>query len=102
HKRAVAAACAERTPTAQRADAVNAFAFRDGRLVGHNTDVEGFDRAARRLLGDVESLSVGVLGAGGAAAAVLAAIEGWPGSQAVIVNRDADRARALVARFRSI
>lgn len=102
HKYAVARACGRLTAEAERVDAVNTFAVRDGVLVGHNTDVAGFDHAARELL--VQSptgLTVGVFGAGGAAAAVLAAVESWQ-CTAVVASRDATRASALCERFRSI
>jgi len=95
--------CDRLTPIARRVGAVNTFWFERGELVGDNTDVGGFDVAARRLLGSMErGLTVGVLGAGGAAAAALAAIESWPDSRALVHNRTAERAEALSARFRSI
>jgi shikimate dehydrogenase len=65
--------------------------------------VGGFDHAARQLFGAPPSaITVGVLGAGGAAGAVLAAIEGWAGCRALVHNRGEERGRALVARFSSI
>lgn len=102
HKEAVAAHCEELTPVAQRAQAVNTFWFAKGRLIGDNTDVGGFEAAARELVGPdgLRSLrSVGVIGAGGSAAAVLAAVEGWPGARARVFSRTHDRARRLCARF---
>jgi shikimate dehydrogenase len=102
HKTAVQRACSQLTPEASRVAAVNTFAVRDGTLVGHNTDIAGFDHAARELLGAAPSgLTIGVFGAGGAAAAVLAAIESWEGCSALVVNRDMDRAASLCERFRS-
>jgi shikimate dehydrogenase len=102
HKLAVARACGRLTTEAERIGAVNTFAVRDGTLVGHNTDVAGFDRAARELLGQSPAgLTVGVFGAGGAAAAVLAAVEAWGGCTAVVINRNRARASALCERFRS-
>lgn len=103
HKRALAARCTRRTALAERTAAVNTFWFERGALVGDNTDVGGFARAAESLLGAVpHDLTVGLLGAGGAAAAVLAALEGWRGARALVWNRTADRADALSARFSSV
>jgi shikimate dehydrogenase len=103
NKTAVANACGQLTPQASRVGAVNTFAVRDGTLVGHNTDVAGFDRAARELLGGPPiGLTVGVFGAGGAAAAVLAAIESWESCFALVVNRDLKRAVGLCGRFRTV
>ena len=103
YKERVSAACDRLTPVAQRAGAVNTFWFERGELTGDNTDVGGFDHAARQLFGAPPSaITVGVLGAGGAAGAVLAAIEGWAGCRALVHNRGEERGRALVARFSSI
>jgi shikimate dehydrogenase len=101
HKLAVARACGRLTAEAERVGAVNTFAIRDGILVGHNTDIAGFNQAARDLLGQSPTgVTVGVFGAGGAAAAVLAAVEAWD-CRAIVANRDAKRAAALCERFRS-
>ena len=45
---------------------------------------------------------IGVIGAGGAAAAVLAAVEEMRGCRALMANRSATRRRRLVERFGSI
>jgi shikimate dehydrogenase len=47
-------------------------------------------------------MTVGVLGAGGAASAVLAAVEMWPGCSAHVFNRTPERARLLCERFRTV
>lgn len=104
HKEAVAALCAGRTPLAERVGAVNTFwVDAEGRLQGDNTDVGGFDHAARRLLDrDPAGLTVGVLGAGGAAAAVCEAVRGWSGSRVVLHARTRDRAQKLAERYAAI
>lgn len=100
HKESVYALCARRTPLAERVGAVNTFWTEEGGLVGDNTDVGGFTFAVERLLGRPPAgLRVGMLGAGGAAAAVCAAVERWPDSDVVIHARTRDRAEQLAARF---
>jgi shikimate dehydrogenase len=101
HKTRVFAACDDVSNVARRAGAVNTFWIDDdGRLVGDNTDVGGFDAAVRTLLGATPSeITVGVIGAGGAAAAVLAAIEHWNGCTVHVYNRTPERARLLCERF---
>jgi len=103
HKQDVARACVTLSPLAARVGAVNTFWTVDGKLAGDNTDVGGFTAAAHRLLGEIpRRITIGVIGAGGAAAAVLAAIEGWSKCDAIVLNRSAERARQLCARFQSI
>lgn len=104
HKERMHDQCDALSPIAERVGAVNTFWMEgDGRLFGDNTDVGGFDRAVTSLLGlQPRDLVVGLIGAGGAAAAVLAAVESWPGCSALVFNRTRDRARALCARFSSV
>jgi shikimate dehydrogenase len=103
HKAAVHASCDDMTDIAARVGAVNTFWFESGRLHCDNTDVGGFDAAARALVGDeTAGARVLVLGCGGAAAAVLAAVEQWPDAKGVIVARNADRASSLARRFRDV
>jgi shikimate dehydrogenase len=100
HKEAVFARCGELTPIARRVGAVNTFRAEPAGIVGHNTDVAGFDAAVLDLMKEVpHGAVVGLLGAGGSAAAALAAISAWPGARALVANRTSDRARDLVARF---
>ena len=102
HKEAVVPHCDGLTPVARRAGAVNTFWCEGGRLIGENTDVGGFEAVAGALLAGprrARPISVAVLGAGGAAAAVLAAVERWPGARARVFSRSADRTRSLCARF---
>ena len=98
HKESVAALCDELTPLARWLGAVNTWWSVDGMLHGDNTDVGGFDDAVRALLGDLpHALKVAVLGAGGSARAVVAAISAWPECHCAIWSRTPERAAALVA-----
>jgi shikimate dehydrogenase len=104
HKERMRVACDEVTSLAARVGAVNTFWLdKHERLIGDNTDVGGFMRALNALLGVPQrGLTFGILGAGGAAAAVLAAIEELPGCRAYIYNRTPERARLLSERFRAV
>jgi shikimate dehydrogenase len=100
HKERVARACAVLTPRAARVGAVNTF-WHDaaGRLIGDNTDVRGFDAAARALVDpDARPTGVALVGAGGSAAAVAAAVLAWPGARLAVWSRTHARAVTLVER----
>ncbi|MDQ3045527.1 MAG: hypothetical protein M3R06_10335 [Chloroflexota bacterium] len=71
HKLAVMSHLDEITPLASRAGAVNTIVHRDGRLIGENTDIEGFTAALSGVRLDVSGREALVLGAGGAARAVV-------------------------------
>ena len=103
HKESVAARCVELTPIARRCGAVNVFWHRHGALFGDNTDVAGVDVVANALLqGQRAGARVALLGAGGAAAAVLCAVEGWEGARVRLYNRHMSRAEGLAERFAAI
>lgn len=104
HKERMRDACDVLTDLARHVGAANTFWIDDdGRLVGDNTDVGGFSVAAEAVLGHrPANLAVGVFGAGGAAAAVLAAVESWPNCTARVFNRTPERARILCERFGSV
>ncbi len=98
HKEAVATR-ASLSAVAQRAGAVNTFWVEGHTLHGDNTDVTGFDTVVRALLGAPPTGIIAVLGAGGAAAAVLAAVESWHGVTALVHGRTSERVARLCARF---
>ena len=98
HKQAVAAAVDELTDDARALDAVNCVVPDGTRLVGHNTDGEGF---LRSLAADAGVEPTGrrclVWGGGGAARAVVAALGRAGAAEVVVVNRTAERAAAAAA-----
>jgi len=85
HKRTVAAMCDEVDGAAARAVSVNTLVFRDGRIVGSSTDglavVEAVEAQGARAL---------VLGGGGAAHAVAAALSDAGAGVRVATRRDPD------------
>jgi shikimate dehydrogenase len=96
HKAAAAAACDRLTPTANALCSVNAILNRDGRLEGDSTDGEGFLRSLRDAGVDVTGSRCVVLGAGGAARAIVQAL-GAAGAHVAVAARRADAAAATAA-----
>ena len=92
--------CTRLDAIAERVNAVNTFRVADdGMLEGTNTDVGGFDALAREVGALKTGARVAVIGAGGSAAAVLAALERWSGATVSLFNRTRTRAAALAAHF---
>ena len=88
HKERVAQLCDTLTPLAARLGAVNTWWSVNGRLHGDNTDVGGFDDAVVHLLGNIPvGAKVAVLGAGGSARAVVAAVSAWSNAHVAIWAR---------------
>lgn len=95
HKTRAAARLDVPTAAVERTGACNTFWGVDGRIHGDNTDVEGFARAARALIGPPAGARVLVLGAGGAARAVLLALMDERADAIHLLNRTPGRARAV-------
>jgi shikimate dehydrogenase len=96
HKSVVAGLVDDRSPLAERLGAVNCVLRRQDRLIGDNTDGAGFVASLQRGAGfDPRGRSCLVVGAGGAARAVILALAEAGASEVVVVNRT--RERGLVA-----
>ena len=99
HKEAVAGFLGEITPIARRLGAVNTIVRHGRMLKGDNTDLHGFSAALAELGRPPGPGRAVVLGAGGAARAVVAALLS-AGCAVQVHNRDRARAAALVEAYR--
>jgi shikimate dehydrogenase len=98
HKGTVASALDELTPVARRLGAVNCVVNREGTLLGANTDGEGFLAALARGTGlDPAGRRCLVVGAGGAARAVILALADSGAAEVVVVARRSEAALAAAA-----
>lgn len=109
HKQNVIPLLDELTPTATAIGAVNVIYLRDQKLIGDNTDAQGFLLDLKRCLATVPSagiikpqshgdLSALVLGAGGSARAVVYALinDGW---KVTMAARRVEQAQQLASSF---
>tara|TARA_B110000263_G_scaffold228448_1_gene221491 strand:- start:823 stop:1725 length:903 start_codon:yes stop_codon:yes gene_type:complete len=95
HKAAAAESADELTDAAARLGAVNCLVPDGSRLVGHNTDGGGFlDGLAHDAGITVEGRSVLVVGAGGAARAVVEACGTGGAADIAVLNRTPERAQS--------
>jgi shikimate dehydrogenase len=96
HKEAAFALCAEVDEAARSAGVVNTLVFDGDRVVGSNTDGSGFIANLRDHHVDPRAGPALILGAGGAARAVAAALLAL-GVEVVVCNRSLERAKGLAA-----
>lgn len=97
HKQAIFALCDEVDDKSRTIGAVNTIAVRDGKLHGTNTDAYGFIENIRETIPDIDfgkGLCV-VLGAGGAARAVVYGLLESGASDIVVTNRTAGKAKEI-------
>ncbi|MGO4706568.1 shikimate dehydrogenase [Microvirga sp. 2MCAF38] len=99
HKEAAFAGVERRTANAERSKAVNTLWVEDGVLWGDNTDILGFMAHLDQSLGqgweqDVETVLI--IGAGGAARAIVAGLQDRAFARILIANRTFEKAEELV------
>ena len=95
HKRACFDLVDHHTPAAKALGAVNTVIVEDdGTLTGENTDLPGFVEPLKGI--DLTGEQVTVLGAGGAAAAVIAGLVGLGARRIAVVNRSPEGTRRLL------
>ncbi|MFQ6042712.1 MAG: shikimate dehydrogenase [Candidatus Poribacteria bacterium] len=98
HKQDVIPLIDELSREAELIGAVNTLVFKEGRIEGHNTDARGFIAAMKEAGVDVlRGKSVVVLGAGGAARAIVVSLALQDVKRISIANRTASKARQLAA-----
>jgi shikimate dehydrogenase len=98
-KQAVVPLLDELSDDARDLEAVNTILFRDGRLLGRNTDWSGYGRAFRDVLPDAVHDRALLIGAGGAGVAVGYGLLRQGASRVDVLDVDEDAATACVDRL---
>lgn len=104
HKQEILNLCETVDATASAIGAVNTVTIREGRLHGANTDAFGFiENVHRSSFGaDFTHYPAVVLGAGGAARAVVHALIEAGAQQIIVTNRTADKAKDIAEMNRDV
>ncbi len=98
HKESVVALLDDVSADVEALGAANTIERRGDRLTGHNTDVEGFRTFLEADAGfDARGCTALVLGAGGAARAVVRALDDMGAGEIIIAARRIDRAVAVAS-----
>jgi shikimate dehydrogenase len=99
HKEAALALAAQATADARRIGAANTLVFAENGIAADNTDAYGFARNILDHRPDWRPQTVAVIGAGGAARAVLAAVLDAGATEIRLANRTPERAELLAEEF---
>lgn len=102
HKEKASQLCDALSDDARVSGAVNVIVRAEGRLRGHNTDVDGVRAGLESILPRIKGKwprNAVVLGAGGGARAVVAVLIGAGFQHIAVLNRHLHRAEALVTHF---
>ncbi len=104
HKESILELCDTIDDTAAKIGAVNTVTIKDGKLEGRNTDAFGFIENIKQNAAnfDFKGKTVTVLGAGGAARAVIYGLLGQGVSKIYLCNRTPQKAEKLLQHFTNL
>ena len=96
--------CDEVSNTAQKIGAVNTISFQENKVIGDNTDAEGFisDCKKQSHINNFQNKIILLIGAGGASRAIIYALLEERVAKIIIVNRTVARAQELAQFFSKI
>ena len=87
---------------AEKTQSVNTIINNGGNLIGHNTDIYGFEKAIKSLNFDMKGKKVLILGAGGVVPSIIFALKKMNVSEIIISNRTKKKAEDLKSQFNNL
>ena len=87
---------------AEQTQSVNTIIFRNGNLIGHNTDITGFTKAIEALEFNLRNKKIFILGAGGVVPSLIFALNRMNVYEITISNRTRINADNLKSQFKNI
>ena len=90
------------SPEAEKTQSVNTIVFEKGNLIGHNTDIVGFDKAIKSLNFNMKDKKILILGAGGVVPSIVFALKEMNVSEISISNRTKQKAENLKILFKNL
>ena len=87
---------------AEQTQSVNTIVFEEGNLIGHNTDIVGFDKAIKALNFKMKNKKILILGAGGVVPSIVFALKQMDVFEITISNRTKQKAENLKVLFKNL
>ena len=90
------------SPEANESQSVNTIYFQDGNLIGHNTDISGFELGIKYSKYNVKNKTVFILGAGGVVPSIILALKKMGAAKIILSNRTKSKAEDLKNNFNEL
>ncbi len=87
---------------AKKTQSVNTIYLRDGIVIGHNTDIEGFELAIKHTNYEIVGKNILILGAGGVSPSIVVALKNMSAKKISVSNRTQSKAENLKKTFNEI
>ena len=101
-KKAVIPYLDELSIEAQSTQSVNTIYFKDNKIMGHNTDIVGFETSVKKSKYDLTNKEVFILGAGGVVPSIIFALIKMRVSKIIVSNRTKEKMDNLKNLFQNI
>ena len=92
----------ELSSEANESQSVNTIYFQSGKVIGHNTDISGFELGIKYSKYDVKNKIVFILGAGGVVSSIIIALKKMGAAKIIISNRTKTKAEDLKKIFNEL
>tara|TARA_B100002052_G_C15878823_1_gene598242 strand:- start:2140 stop:2931 length:792 start_codon:yes stop_codon:yes gene_type:complete len=92
----------ELSPEADKTQSVNTIYLNNNKIVGHNTDIAGFELALKYAKYDVVNKDILILGAGGVVPSIIFALQKMKISKITVSNRTRKKAENLKSLFKNL
>ena len=92
----------ELTQESEKSQSVNTIYLQNGKVVGHNTDISGFELGIKYCKYDIKNKIVLILGAGGVVSSLIIALKKMGVSKIILSNRTKTKAEDLKKQFNEI
>jgi len=87
---------------AKKTNSVNTICIEDGKIIGHNTDIVGFELALRYINYDVKGKKALIIGAGGVSPSIILALKNMGCENIYLTNRTFEKAEKIKETFNDI
>ena len=101
-KKAIIPFLDELTTESDSTQSVNTLFLKDNKVMGHNTDIIGFETSIKKSKFNIFNKEVLILGAGGVVPSIIFALNKMKVSKIIISNRTREKAENLKKLFRNI
>ena len=92
----------ELSSESKKTQSVNTIYLQDGKTIGHNTDIAGFELSIKFLKYDVTDKKILILGAGGVVPSIIYSLQKMKVSKILLSNRTRERAENLKNLFKDL
>ena len=90
------------TSSAKDSRSVNTIFKENNKVIGHNTDIGGFELALKYINYDVKNKKIFILGAGGVVSSIILALKNMSAGKIILSNRTKEKAKHLKNLYSNI